>query len=145
MVGKASALIKGSARVSVSCQIPSIREKYAALGLKSDAGIFVEVGGYDGESFSNTSFLADQGWRGIYVEPLPKYCRQARIRHILNNVAIENVAIDDKPGIMTLFDMGSLSSLRPEVVSAYREISWAKTLAADCNLRRVRPQHLNIY
>jgi FkbM family methyltransferase len=137
LVGKASALIKGAGCVPLSCQIPFVREKYAALGLKPDTGIFVEIGAYDGESYSNTSFLADQGWRGVYVEPLPKYCRQARIRHVFNNVTIENVAIDDKVGTRTLFDMGSLSSLSPEMVSAYRKILWAKTSALGCKPRQV--------
>jgi FkbM family methyltransferase len=137
LVGKATALFRGSARVSFSCQIPSIREKYAALGLKPDSGVFIEVGGYDGDTYSNTSFLADQGWRGIYIEPLSEYCAQAKIRHFFNKVTIENVALDDKVGFKTLFDMGSLSSLRPEVASAYRNISWAMTFALACEPRRV--------
>ena len=44
-------------------------------------GTFVEIGAYDGESFSNTSFLADLGWNGLYVEPVPKFAALCRARH----------------------------------------------------------------
>ena len=32
-------------------------------------GRFLDIGAYDGETFSNTLALAELGWRGVYVEP----------------------------------------------------------------------------
>src|SRR5262245_29035772 len=64
-------IANGTSAVSNSCQIPNLREQYESLGLSPHTGYFVEVGAFDGESFSNTSFLADQGWSGLYVEPVP--------------------------------------------------------------------------
>eukprot|EP00966_Prymnesium_polylepis_P335260 7390625-Prymnesium_polylepis.1 len=40
-------------------------------------GTFVEIGGYDGETFSNTLFFErHRGWRGLLVEPNPFTFRQ---------------------------------------------------------------------
>src|SRR5471032_2499694 len=85
---KIAVVLTGRSAVSASCQIPGLRRKYGELGLNPRAGIFVEIGAFDGEAFSNTSFLADQGWRGLYVEPIPEYCRRTRQRHFLNDVSI---------------------------------------------------------
>ena len=126
VVGKASALTRGCSPVSRSCQIPQLREKYSTLALSGHAGTFVEVGGYDGETSSNTSFLADQGWRGIYVEPVPAFCRQIRLRHALNKVTVENVAIAKTQGIAQINVMGGLSTLNAPTAEAYKDIPWAK-------------------
>src|ERR1700757_1585285 len=58
---KFSTMTKGTSPVSISCQIPNLRDRYESLGLNPHIGYFVEDGAFDGESFSNTSFLADQG------------------------------------------------------------------------------------
>lgn len=42
-----------------------------AFGLKNN-GSFVEVGAYDGYSYSHTWGLACIGWRGVYIEPIPE-------------------------------------------------------------------------
>lgn len=53
--------------MAATCQIPffnSLSDLYTfVFGYRTD-GLFVEVGAYDGESFSNTSGLADIGWKG---------------------------------------------------------------------------------
>ena len=36
-------------------------------------GTCVEVGGFDGETFSNTLAFEEQGWKTIIVEPMPFY------------------------------------------------------------------------
>lgn len=40
-----------------------------------------QVGGFDGESFSNTATLADLGWTAHYVEPIPDFAAQCENRH----------------------------------------------------------------
>lgn len=32
-------------------------------------GTYLEIGSYDGKTFSNTRLLADRGWKGVCVEP----------------------------------------------------------------------------
>ena len=44
------------------------------------AGVCVEVGGFDGETFSNTLTFEEQGWRAIIVEPMPHFARKIQAR-----------------------------------------------------------------
>jgi FkbM family methyltransferase len=60
-------------RTSPTCQVPGLSQIYLdTFGYKTD-GSFVEVGAYDGISFSNTYGLARIGWRGLYVEAVWEY------------------------------------------------------------------------
>lgn len=55
-----------------TCQITGLRHiLYSVFGGKRD-GLFVEVGAYDGVTYSNTYQLAVAGWAGLYIEPVPK-------------------------------------------------------------------------
>src|SRR5262245_48523352 len=110
---KFSTMTQGTSPVPISCQIPNLRERYESFGLSPHTGYFVEIGAFDGESFSNTSFLADQGWSGLYVEPVPTFCSQIKLRHLfnLNRVSIENSAMAETAGVSDLHLMGTLSTL----------------------------------
>jgi FkbM family methyltransferase len=59
-------------------------EKYLAYG----GGVFIEAGANDGIAQSNTYFLENKyGWKGVLVEPVPKYfdmCRRARRANTVN-------------------------------------------------------------
>jgi FkbM family methyltransferase len=59
-------------------------------------GVFVEIGAYDGETFSNTLFYErTMGWNGLCIEPLPSaYAKLAARRH----AACENVCVADFEG-----------------------------------------------
>ncbi|MEK7165686.1 MAG: FkbM family methyltransferase [Patescibacteria group bacterium] len=81
---------------ALDCQIPGLSGIYErVLGRKRD-GYFVEIGAYDGSAISNTAFLADTGWRGVYVEPVPKYAAMCKKRHLQNNVKVCAVGIGAK-------------------------------------------------
>ena len=45
-----------------------------------DNGTCVEVGAYDGVTYSNTYYLEQRGWQCILVEPSPEACRSIRQR-----------------------------------------------------------------
>jgi FkbM family methyltransferase len=94
---------EGLYRPPFNCQIPYCAAIYEELfGLRRD-GFFVEAGAYDGESFSNTSFLADIGWRGIYVEPVNEFYRICQYRHAPNlGVRVVNLALSDQVGEIEL-------------------------------------------
>jgi FkbM family methyltransferase len=59
-------------------------EKYLAFR----GGTFIEAGANDGIAQSNSYFLENKyGWKGVLVEPVPKYfdmCRRARRAHTVN-------------------------------------------------------------
>jgi FkbM family methyltransferase len=95
-------------------------------------GVFVEVGAYDGQFVSNTCFLADLGWRGVYVEPIPEFAAACATRHQRNpNVAVVNAAIGNEAGSTELHLAGVLSTKNDNFYSAYRNISWANRFLTD--------------
>ena len=75
------------------CQIPNLDKIYYKYFGEISTGFFVEVGAFDGESVSNTSFLADSGWKGIYIEPILDYYIQCSNRHQKNNVIVSNLSV----------------------------------------------------
>ena len=70
---------------SETCQIKDLGQIYEKIFGCTNTGTFVEVGAYDGESFSNTSCLADLGWRGLYIEPFCESFELCYNRHYYNN------------------------------------------------------------
>src|SRR5216683_8405461 len=112
-----------------SCQIPNLGELLANyFGRKTD-GTFVEVGAFDGETCSNTSFLADLGWRGVYVEPVPSYAAACRNRHRANaDVSVVPCAVGAAEQPITLSIGHVLTTGDAAMASAYRQIDWARGL-----------------
>lgn len=110
-----------------TCQIKNIDAIYQRYFGRRTRGSFVEIGAYDGESFSNTSFLADLGWSGLYVEPVPAFAALCRARHRANaGVVVDEVAVSDETGPRRIHLGGTLTSLRDDYVDACRDIDWAK-------------------
>lgn len=113
-------------QIKHNCQIPKLSEIYKThFSYKTD-GIFVEVGAHDGQFVSNTCFLADIGWRGLYVEPVPPLYTKCCKRHAKNkNITCVNKAICDQETIEILY-ANTLSTTNPYYQEMYKNISWAK-------------------
>ena len=80
-------------KIPSDCQVVGLNyiyEKYLP-----PSGIFVEVGAYDGYTHSNTCFLADAGWKGVYIEPVPEYLNKCKERHSANNCIFINSLVGD--------------------------------------------------
>jgi FkbM family methyltransferase len=105
-----------------TCQIARLGEFYeAVLGERRD-GTFVEVGAFDGETYSNTSCLADLGWRGVYIEPVPHWADVCRWRHRANSkVSVLQCAIGAAPGRLPIHVAHSFSSFDAEVIDRSKE------------------------
>lgn len=74
-------------------------------------GTFVEVGAFDGVSFSNTRCLTELGWSGLYIEPMPlfaEWCREYSKPY--PKVKVECCACGDKEGDLVLYECGSEST-----------------------------------
>jgi FkbM family methyltransferase len=109
--------------LSSTCQVKNLDEIYTKyFGLFTNNRMFVEIGAYDGESVSNTSCLADAGWRGIYVEPVHEFYLKCLERHKNNNVIVSNLSIGLEEGPQKIYSNGILSSLD----SDYAEIGITK-------------------
>ncbi len=114
-------------QASKTCQIPGLAQIYEQyLGFKTD-GTFVEVGAFDGEYVSNTSNLADLGWYGHYIEPVPDHAAACRKRHAKNkNTKVFDLAIAEKDGEATIHVGGPLSTMDPESLRLYQTFDWAQ-------------------
>jgi len=90
-----------------------IYENY--FGRRTD-GCFVEIGAYDGDYVSSTSVLADMGWTGYYVEPIPEYSDQCKTRHANNkNVTVSQIAIGPESGTAKIHVGGPLSTIKDDM------------------------------
>lgn len=114
-------------KCSPTCQVPTLWTFYEQyFGCRSD-GCFVEVGAFDGEYTSNTSGLADIGWVGYYIEPVPEYYQRCKARHAGNaNVVVSRYAIGSASGNATIHVGGALSTISHEIRENFDSLEWAK-------------------
>jgi FkbM family methyltransferase len=109
----------GFYRMTWDCQVALLPGLYDHFLGKRATGCFVEVGAYDGETHSNTSCLADLGWRGLYIEPIKSAYETCVERHRRNaEVSVVNCAIGDREGALDFYVLGSASSSSLERVQS---------------------------
>ena len=111
--------------LSKTCQIPPLADIYS-LYFQDKIGSFVEVGAFDGESFSNTSCLADSGWKGLYIEPVFKFYEKCVERHKSNNIRVLNCAIGLESKEIDIYVGEALSTVDKNQVGLYSQIPWSK-------------------
>jgi FkbM family methyltransferase len=110
---------------SPSCQILILGGLYEELFGRRTDGCFVEVGAFDGESFSNTSCLADRGWRGLYIEPVEAAYQQCVTRHRANpGVTVLNRAIGPTETMIRFWSNGQFSTGSAEEMAMSRDSGW---------------------
>ena len=93
---------------------------YAFVFGYKENGTFVEIGAYDGESFSNTSGLADIGWTGHYVEPIPAFAAACAARHSANPaVTVHTLCVGERDGeTVSLSPAGPFTSAVEDEIAA---------------------------
>jgi len=133
-------------RVSETCQIPELDAIYQKhFGRRTD-GCFVEVGAFDGEYVSNTSGLADMGWTGYYIEPVPEHAQRCKARHSKNSrVTVSQVAIGAEPAAVEINVAGPLSTISERAKHNFQSLDWAKGYFAREQKIAVRQLTLNDY
>jgi FkbM family methyltransferase len=105
----------------------NIDELYEQLfGHKSD-GAFVEVGGHDGYSFSNTWGLAETGWKGLYIEPVRKLAELCEWTHEKNNVKVIQCAVGDHNSD----ELVKLYVNKDNIIAAYASLDEKNALGHD--------------
>jgi FkbM family methyltransferase len=61
-----------------TCQIKNLAKLYDQYFADKDDGVFVDVGAYDGKNWSNVWGLAQVGWSGLAIEPIPFLVEQCK-------------------------------------------------------------------
>lgn len=90
-------------KISPSCQIPNLNAFYERYFPDNSHGIFIEVGGNDGYTWSNTWGLAEIGWRGWYYEPDPHWVDVCRVIHARNNIKVIQTCVGAYNGEIKLY------------------------------------------
>lgn len=86
-----------------------------------DRGFFVEAGGFDGFTQSNTYYLEHfRGWRGILVEPMPELAALARRNRPQARVLGYALVGDDHEGDSVEMDFGDLMT----AISGLHDRDW---------------------
>jgi len=116
------------------CQIPNLEEIYEKhFGFKTD-GTFVEVGAFDGVSWSNSFGLAVAGWKGLMLEPQPDYFIQCTQNYEnFPNVKVINMCAGNYAGDIELYTGFSLATTKKEMVEIYNNTEWFKGVLKEEN------------
>lgn len=94
-----------------TCQIKSLPEIYSKVFGENFTGTFVEVGAFDGMTYSNTWGLAEAGWKSLYIEAHPDFARQCIHIHGKNlNVDVVSAACSSFNGKIDLIEYGEVST-----------------------------------
>jgi len=95
------------------------------LGYKTD-GVFVEVGANDGKTGSFTYNLANTGWKGLYIEPVPRIYQECKKNHENNDVIVLNMGCAENKGNVVIADGGTLSTMDAEMFNLYKKMKWTR-------------------
>lgn len=95
------------------------------------SGYFVEIGANDGKTFSNTIYLEDNfKWRGLLVEPNPRYTDSLAKR---SNAVVCAAAVADIEGEAAFADAGLYGGMTDQLDSTHeRETGHAATITVPC-------------
>ena len=114
-----------------TCQVAILGALLEALFGRGSDRCFVEVGAYDGESYSNTSCLADRGWRGLYIEPVERAYLKCVERHRANpRVQVSNHAIGPEAATIRFWDNGEFSTGSPDEMALNVASGWLDSAGA---------------
>lgn len=108
------------------CQINGLASLYEQYFGRIRDGYFVEFGAYDGQFVSNSSGLADMGWHGLYLEPVPSYFRKCCERHAKNRVKVLPYAVGPREGDIVIHAGDSLSTVDPSMKEHFLSLDWSK-------------------
>lgn len=100
-------------------QIGQDQEIARFFGGKKD-GFFVEIGAYDGKTYSNTYALEKElGWKGVCVEPLPQRFQQVLENRSPDKCTSFNCALDSVGGKTVTFSCFEMESGIKERIDRY--------------------------
>jgi FkbM family methyltransferase len=108
----------------MSCQVVGLSRIYEAVfGQRSD-GIFVEVGAYDGFTYSNSFGLLSRGWSGHLIEPNPNILNCLRGNLSGLQCEIYEYAIGKSDELAHFYSLGPYSGLDLEHLNKVQESDW---------------------
>ena len=117
-------------------------EKYILEAVGDQPGVFLDIGAWDGKTFSNTAALADRGWSGVLVEPSPSSFNTLRERYAQNlKLQLVHAAVGVYSGLVSWWDTGGdgVSTSDPAHYATWKE---AATFFRPYHIAQVTPMDL---
>lgn len=110
----------GFYRIEPSCQIPGLEGIYQGIFGRIKDGSFVEVGAFDGRTYSNTYGLTEIGWKGLYIEPMPELYERCLGNHKNHpNIRTIQALISNVNGLYeTIYTSGELNTTSLDELAA---------------------------
>ena len=99
-------------------------EKYILEAVGDAPGVFLDIGAWDGKTFSNTAALVDRGWSGVLVEPSPSSFNTLLARYGSNpKLQLVHAAVGADSGLVKWWDSGGdgVSTSSPAHYATWRE------------------------
>ena len=90
-------------------------------------GTFIEIGAFDGISFSKSYNLIKKNWNGIYFEPiLINFSKLKKNLKKFNNADFYNLAIGEKEKIVEINKLGPFSTIDKSRYEHFKKFSFTK-------------------
>ena len=83
-------------------------------------GNFLDIGAYDGKTFSNTLRLVELGWSGVCVEPDPtSFAALSKLHATNDKIRLVNAAFAENEGTITFYSSNgdAISTTKQKPVS----------------------------
>ncbi len=126
-----------------SCQISNLSYIYEFFFGKIN-GVLVEVGAYDGVSWSNSSGLIERGWHGFLIEPVPIFGQRLQSHYSgRDNVTFLPVAISDSDREIQINLAGPLTTANLDLLIEYQSTNWAKSSVSGTSAFSVKAMTLD--
>lgn len=91
---------------------------YNFINLKNPQGVFVELGGFDGITYSNSKFFEDTlNFKGVLIEPTPQFHNMARARPNCKNY---NLAVAGNHEMMMMVGDSAVAGLADSMDSGHK-------------------------
>jgi FkbM family methyltransferase len=122
-------------RVFARAVYPQGGEQELTAAFLPDRGVFVELGAFHSEQYSQTWYLERKGWTGILVEPVPEHAAEIRARRCACLFEIACGAPEQSGRTTTLHVSGPQTSADPSqqgpvIEVPTRTLEWVLSQAA---------------
>lgn len=109
-----------------TCQVKNLSFIFELFLGSRENGSFVEVGAYDGITYSNTWGLAERGWTGLLLEPVPALAEASKRNHVNHlKVSVQQKAIGAQEDRIQLRLAGPYTTADPQQAEDYEKVEWA--------------------
>lgn len=116
-------------------------QEYILNHFGTSVGSFLDIGAYDGKTFSNTFALAEMGWSGLMIDPSPFAFRSLMV-NLQDHPKVQLLNACITPYTDDLVEMhdslgDALTSSNPEHLNKWKEVRFQKFIACGVSIPKL--------